>query len=175
MYPRFDIFDSPVHFFLFNLLCPMTHGSLIASIIQGLTAPFTEAPSDPTYVMAGSDARLKWNYDHGNVDNVAIQYKKSGSFVPLVVKDNKGSVQVNPREPKNLTDRVTIEGNATFVIKAVNAGDSTRYRCRLTPVGKPPSTEGPVRLILAGGYTACFLQKKSKLHVFYRTVGVANA
>ena len=153
----------------------MTHGSLIASIIQGLNPPFTEAPSDPTYVFAGSDARLKWNYDHGNVDNVAIQYKKSGSFVPLVVKDNKGSVQVNPREPKNLTDRVTIEGNATFVIKAVNAGDSTRYRCRLTPVGKPPSTEGPVRLILAGGYTACFLQKKSKLHVFYRTVGVANA
>ena len=144
----------------------MTHGSLIASIIQGLTAPFTEAPSDPTYVMAGSDARLKWNYDHGNVDNVAIQYKKSGSFETLVVKDSKGSVQVNLNEPKNLTDRVTIEGNATLVIKAVNAGDSTRYRCRFTPVGigKPSSTEGSVRLIMACRYTACFLQKKSKLH-----------
>ena len=153
----------------------MTHGSLTASIIQGLNPPFTEAPSDPTHVVAGSDARLKWNYDHGNVDNVAIEYEKSGSFVALVSKDNKGVVKVNPQEPKSLTNRVTIEGNATLVIKAVNTGDSTRYRCEFSPVGKPSSTESPVRLIVAGRYTACFLQKKSKLHVFYRTVGVANA
>ena len=159
VHPRFDIFHSLVNFSF--LICFVLMGSLIASIIQGLNPPFTEAPSDPTYVVAGSDARLKWNYDHGNVDNVAIQYEKSGSFVALVAKDSKGSVQINPREPKSLTGRVTIEGKATLVIKAVNPGDSTRYRCRFTPVGGGLTTEGPVRLIVAGRYTACFLQKKS--------------
>ena len=153
----------------------MSDESLVSDCLhQGLTPPFTEAPSDPTYVVVGSDARLKWNYDHGHVKSIVIQYEsKSGSFEILVGKDNNGSVQVNTNEPKSLTDRVTIEGNATLVITAVNTGDSTRYRCEFSPVGGGSTTEGPVRLIVAGRYTACFLQKKSKL--FYRTVGVANA
>ena len=152
-----------VHFsFLICFVLWATYGSVIClHQFQGLNPPFTEAPSDPTYVAAGSNARLKWNYDHGNVDNVAIQYEKSGLFKGLVAKDSKGSVQVNPNEPKSLTDRVTFEGNATLVIKAVNTGDSTRYRCEFTPVGGGSTTEGPVRLIVAGRYTACFLQKKS--------------
>ena len=139
-----------------------------------MNPPFTEAPSDPTYVVVGSDSRLEWNYDHGNVENIAIQYKKSGSFVALVFKDSKGSVQVNPQEPKSLTDRITIERNATLVIKAVNTGDSTKYRCEFTPVGGGSTTEGPVRLIVAGRYTTFLWQKSVHMYTYKGSPGLAN-
>ena len=165
VYPRFDIFHSLGHFSFF-FISALFDDSLVSDCLhQGLTPPFTKAPSDPTYVVVGSDARLEWNYDHGNVENIAIEYEKSGSFVALVAKDSKGSVQVNPQEPKSLTDRVTIEGNATLVIKAVNTGDSTKYRCWFTPVGGGSRTEGPVRLIVAGRYTTFLWQKSVHIHV----------
>ena len=93
-----------------------------------LRPPFTTAPSNPTYIVAGSDARLKWNYSYGSVSRVDMQYHKSGRWVTILSKDNAGTVSINPALPASLKSRIKIEGNATLVISAVNTRDSTRCR-----------------------------------------------
>ena len=119
---------------------------------QGLRSPFTEVPSDPTFVATGSDARLKWNFIvQGSFKRVEIGYETSGSWVTLVTKDQAGSVATNPSLPNSLTSRITIEGNATLVISAVNTGDSTRYRCGFIPSsGTKIYEDQPVQLIVTG-------------------------
>ena len=119
---------------------------------QGLRSPFTEVPSDPTFVATGSDARLKWNFIiQGSYRRVEIEYETSGSWTTLVSKDQDGSVATNPNLPNSLTSRITIEGNATLVISAVNTGDSTRYRCGFVPSsGSKIYEDQPVQLIVTG-------------------------
>ena len=105
----------------------------------------------PTYFVAGSDARLKWNFIiQGSFKRIEIEYETSGSWVTLVTKDQAGSVATNPNLPNSLTSRITIEGNATLVISAVNTGDSTRYRCAFVPLSGTPIEEGLVQLIVTG-------------------------
>ena len=118
---------------------------------QGLRSPFTEVPIDPTYFAAGSDARLKWNFIiQGSFKRVEIEYETSGSWVTLVTKDQGGSVAKNPSLPNSLTSRITIEGNATLVISAVNTGDSTKYKCAFVPLSGSRVEEGLVQLIVTG-------------------------
>ena len=125
---------------------------------QGLRSPFTEAPSDPTYVAAGSNARLKWNFIiQGSFRRVEIEYETSGSWTTLVSKDQGGSVATNPNLPNSLTSRITIEGNATLVISAVNTGDSTRYRCAFVPLSGSTAYEDLVQLIVTGEIYVCEL------------------
>ena len=118
---------------------------------QGLRSPFTEVPSDPTYVAAGSDVRLKWNFIiQGSFRRVEIQYETSGSWKILVKKDKDKPVATNPSLPNSLTSRITIEGNATLVISAVKTGDSTRYRCAFVPLSGSTVYEGLVQLTVTG-------------------------
>ena len=112
--------------------------------------PFTEAPKDPTFVAAGKDARLKWNYDSGDLKRIDMQYKKSGGWVTMLSKNKAGSVSVNSVLPASLKSRITIEGNATLVISAVNTGDSTKYKCIFVRTSGSLTEEGPIQLIVTG-------------------------
>ena len=67
-----------------------------------------------------------------------------------MTKDQGGSVLTNPNLPNSLTSRITIEGNATLVISAVNTGDSTRYKCAFVPLSGSTIEEGLVQLIVTG-------------------------
>ena len=67
-----------------------------------------------------------------------------------MTKDQGGSVAKNPGLPNSLTSRITIEGNATLVISAVNTGDSTRYRCAFVPSSGSKIHEGVAQLIVTG-------------------------
>ena len=116
---------------------------------QGLPPPFTEAPSDPTYAAAGSDARLKWEFSvPGSFDRVRMKYYKSGTFVPLADKYEDGRVAKN--QQVSLSSRITIEGNATLVISQVNTGDATKYSCTFYPSSGPPSQAVLVQLVVTG-------------------------
>ena len=128
------------------------HHNYNASFVhQGLRSPFTEAPSDPTYVAAGSEARLKWDFIiQGSFKRVEIDYETSGSWTTLVSKDQGGKVATNPNLPNSLKSRITIEGNATLVISAVNTSDSTRYRCAFVPLSGSTVYEDLVQLIVTG-------------------------
>ena len=118
---------------------------------QGLRTPFIEIPSDPTYAVAGSVARLKWNYlIYGSFKRVEIEQETSGSWTTILAKYKDGSVGKNPSLPNSLKNRSTIEGNATLVISAVNTGDGTRYRCAFVPLSGSSIYEGLVRLIVTG-------------------------
>lgn len=117
----------------------------------GLRPPFTEAPDNPTYVTAGSDARLKWNFLYlGGFRRVEIHYENTGWFVTLVWKYKEGKVVKNTNLPKSLTSRITIEGNATLVISKVNTEDTTRYQCEYFPLSGTTTTEIAVQLIVTG-------------------------
>ena len=76
----------------------------------GLRPPFTEAPSNPTYVVAGSDARLKWNYSYGSVSRVDMQYYKSSKWVMMLSKDRAVTVSINPALPASLKSRIRNDG-----------------------------------------------------------------
>ena len=118
---------------------------------QGLPSPFTEVPYNPTYVSVGADARLTWNYlIHGSFRRVEIEYMTFGLWATLLWKKEDGSVGKHPNVPKNLRDRITIEGNATLVISAVDTGDSTRYRCAFVALSGPTIRGGLVQLIVTG-------------------------
>ena len=118
---------------------------------QGLPSPFTEAPNNPTYVSVGADARLTWNYlIYGSFRRVEIEYETFGLWATLLWKKEDGSVGKHPNVPKNLRDRITIEGNATLVISAVDTGDSTRYRCAFVALSGPTIRGGLVQLIVTG-------------------------
>ena len=103
--------------------------------------------------MAGSVARLKWNYlIYGSFKRVEIGHDNltSGSWATILAKYKDGSVAKNPNLPNSLKSRITIEGNATLVISAVNTGDSTRYRCAFVPLSGSSIYEGLVQLIVTG-------------------------
>ena len=118
---------------------------------MGLPPPFTEAPSDPTYVAVASDARLKWEFSvPGSFQRVSIQYMKSSSLVTLADKYEGGTVVKN--QQVSLSSRITIEGNATLVISQVNTGDATKYSCTFYPSSGPPSQEVLVQLIVTGEF-----------------------
>ena len=118
----------------------------------GLRPPFTEAPSSVVYAETGSTVNLVWNYDHGSVKRISIQYMKSGTYVVLLLKESDGTVKTNPSEPASLTSRVTIKGNATFVIRNFTNNDSTKYRCGLKPTVGAEKLTDPVEIVVVGRY-----------------------
>ena len=118
---------------------------------MGLPPPFTEAPSDPTYAAAGSDARLKWEFSvPGSFDRVRMKYKESGTNVALADKYEGGRVAKN--QQVSLSSRITIEGNATLVISQVNTGDATKYSCTFYPSSGPQPQAVLVQLIVTGEF-----------------------
>ena len=118
---------------------------------MGLPSPFTESPSDPTYVAVGSDARLKWEFSvPGSFDRVRIHYMKGNALVPLADKYEGGRIAKN--QQVSLSSRITIEGNATLVISQVNTGDATKYSCTFYPSSGPQSQDVLVQLIVTGEF-----------------------
>ena len=161
LYPRFDrLFSDNLQ----TLQCILLTCIMVLSRSLGLRPPFTEAPNDPTYVVAGSDARLKWNYSHGSVSRVDMQYHKSGRWVTILSKDNAGTVSINPALPASLKSRIRIEGNATLVILTVNTRDSTRYKCVFVPTSGPATEEDPIQLVAIG--TGCTVLKRDCVNLY---------
>ena len=102
-----------------------------------------------------------------------IQYEKSGSFETLATKDMNGNVAKNPDLvilPSSLKSRITIEGNATLVLSAVNKRDSTRYRCVFVAKSGAVTQADAVQLILAGEWgTGMVLRIRGCFVVFAET------
>ena len=104
------------------------------------------------YGETGSTVSLVWNYDHGSVERISIQYMKSGAYVVLVIKESDGTVKTNNKEPPGLTSRVTIKDNATFVIRSFTNSDSTKYVCVLRPSSGSDKLTDPVEVVEASKY-----------------------
>ena len=112
----------------------------------------TQEPSNPSYFNNGSDANLVWDYTdpHNNVQAILFKVEVSGSFIKMMVNNSHG-VQEHPDIPPSYKGRVKIEGRATLVIKNINPGDNTEFRCEL--IGSfLYLVQSTVQLIVAGTY-----------------------
>ena len=143
--------------FLLNIiLVHVTKGLIILclwlSILGGVDVHFTQEPFKPSYFSNGSDANLVWDYTdpHNKVDSIIYSVLVDGAFVEMMVNDSRG-VQVHPKIPLSYKGRVRIEGRATLVIKNINPGDNTKFRCNVFG-SFPYSVESTVQLIVAGMY-----------------------
>ena len=140
-------------FFLNNILTHVTKRLRIIclwlSILGGVDVRFTQEPSDPSYFNNGSDAKLVWYYtDPDNkVDNIIYSVLFNKAYVRMI---NRIGGEY-PNIPQSYKGRVKIEGRATLVIKNVNPGDNTEFKCELTGsfLGSIVST---VQLIVRGTY-----------------------
>ena len=103
-----------------------------------------------------------WNYDHGSVKRISIEYMKLGKYVAFVLKENDGTVKTDPNEPASLTSRVTIKDNATFVIRNFTNSDSTKYRCALKPTVGVEIVTDAVEIVEASKYSALILLRLAK-------------
>ena len=121
-------------------------------ILGGMDAHFTQEPFNPSYFNNGGDANLVWDYTdpHNNIQSIIYSVLVDGTFVRMMVNDSRG-VQEHPNFPPSYKGRVKIEGRATLVIKNINPGDNTQFRCEL--IGRFVYTvESRVQLIVAGTY-----------------------
>ena len=105
---------------------------------------FIKEPSNPSYFNNGSDANLVWDYTdpQNKIQYIIYSVLVDGTFVRMMVNDSRG-VQEHPNIPISYKGRVKIEGRATLVIKNINPGDNTEFRCKI---------ENTVQLIVAGTY-----------------------
>ena len=113
---------------------------------------FTQEPSNPSYFNNDSDANLVWDYTdpHNNIQSIIYSVLIHGVFIKMMVNDSHG-VQEHPNIPPSYKGRVKIERRATLVIKNINPGDNTEFRCEL--IGRFVYTvESRVQLIVAGTY-----------------------
>ena len=113
---------------------------------------FTQEPSDPSLFNNGTDAKLVWNYTdpHNNIQGIIYSVLVNGAFLKMMVDDSSG-VQEHPEIPVSYNGRVKNEGRATLVIKNINPGDNTKFRCEL--IGSfLYLVQSTVQLIVAGGY-----------------------
>ena len=122
------------------------------SILGGVDVRFTQEPSNPSYFNNGSDANLVWNYTdpHNKIQYTIYSVLINDGFVELMV-NNSGGVQEHPNIPPSYKGRVEIEGRATLVIKNINPGDNTKFRCEVVG-GFPYTSVSTVQLIVAGTY-----------------------
>ena len=93
-----------------------------------------------------------WDYTdpHNKIQYIIYSVLVNGAFVEMLVNDSHG-VQEHPSIPPSYKGRVKIEGRATLVIKNINPGDNTEFKCSMfgSFVGTIAST---VQLIVAGTY-----------------------
>ena len=101
-------------------------------ILGGVDVSFTQEPSSPSYFNNGSDANLVWDYTdpHNIVQYIIYSVLVNGAFVNMMVNES-GGVQEHPNIPPYYKGRVKFEGRATLVIKNINPGDNTKFRCEL--------------------------------------------
>ena len=122
------------------------------SILGGVNVRFTQEPSNPSYFNHDSDANLVWDYTdpHDNIQSIIYSVLIHGVFIKMMVNDSHG-VQEHPNIPPSYKGRVKIERRATLVIKNINPGDNTEFRCEL--IGRFVYTvESRVQLIVADTY-----------------------
>ena len=122
------------------------------SILGDVNVRFTQEPSNPSYFNNDSDANLVRDYTdpHNNIQSIIYSVLIHGVFIKMMVNDSHG-VQEHPNIPPSYKGRVKIEGRATLVIKNINPGDNTEFRCEL--IGRFVYTvESKVQLIVAGTY-----------------------
>ena len=140
--------------FLNIILTHVTKGLIILclwlSILGGVDVRFTQEPSNPSYFNNGSDANLVWDYTdpQNKIQYIIYSVLVDGTFVRIMVNDSRG-VQEHPNIPPSYKGRVKIEGRATLVIKNINPGDNTEFKCSIREEG---SVESIVQLIVAGTY-----------------------
>ena len=121
-------------------------------ILGGVDVYFTQEPSNPSYFNNGSDANLVWDYtdSHNKIQDIIYSVLVDGAFVRMMVNGSRG-VQEHPNIPSSYKGRVKIEGRATLVIKNINPGDNTKFKCVM--FGSFVRTiESTVQLIVAGKY-----------------------
>ena len=142
--------------FFLNIILPhATKGLRILclwlSILGGVNTPFTQEPSDPSYFNNGSDANLVWDYTdaHDTIQSITFSVLINDAFFKMIVNDSSG-VQEHPSIPLSYKGRVKIEGRATLVIKTINLGDNTKFRCELG--GSIDTFASTVQLTVAGMY-----------------------
>ena len=126
--------------------------SLWLSILEGVDVRFTQEPSDPSYFNNGSKANLVWDYTdpHNSIQNIIYSVLVDDTFVKMMVNGSHG-VQENPNIPPSYKGRVRIEGRATLVIKNINPGDNTEFKCEIWG-SFSYLVESTVQLIVAGTY-----------------------
>ena len=120
------------------------------SILGGVDVRFTQEPSNPSYFNNGSDANLVWDYSdpHNKIQYIIYSVLVDGTFVRMMVNDSRG-VQEHPNIPPSYKGRVKIEGRATLVIKNINPGDNTEFKCIIRG---GQNIENTVKIIVAGMY-----------------------
>ena len=93
---------------------------------------FTQEPSDPSLFNNGNDAKLVWDYTdpHNKIQAIIYSVLVNGAFVKMMVNDSSG-VQEHPEIPLSYKGRVKIRGRASLVIKNINPGDNTKFRCEM--------------------------------------------
>ena len=119
------------------------------SILGGVDVHFTKEPSDPSYFNNGSDANLVWDYTdpHNKIQGIIYSVLVNGAFIRMIFNDSH--VQEHPSIPLSYKGRVKIEGRATLVIKNINPGDNTKFKCEM--LGSfSYKVESTVQLIVAG-------------------------
>ena len=113
---------------------------------------FSQEPSNPSYFNNGSDAKLVWDFTdpHNNIKDIMYSVLVNTAYVRMI-NSGSGSVKQHQDIPQSYKGRVKIEGRATLVIKNVNPGDNTEFKCELTGtfLGSIVST---VKLIVRGMY-----------------------
>ncbi|CAH3157680.1 unnamed protein product, partial [Pocillopora meandrina] len=115
----------------------------------GVDVHFTKEPSNPSYFNNGSDANLVWDYTdpHNKIQGIIYSVLVNSAFVRMIFNDS-GGVQEHPAIPLSYKGRVKIGGRATLVIKNINPGDNTEFRCEM--LGSFSYTvESTVQLIVA--------------------------
>ena len=110
---------------------------------------FTQEPSNPSYFNNGSNANLVWDYTdpHNKTQGIVYSVLVNSAFVKMIFKDSRG-VQEHSSIPLSYKGRVKIEGRATLVIKNINPGDNTKFKCEMW--GR--NVQSVVQLIVAGTY-----------------------
>ena len=83
------------------------------------------------------------------IQSITFSVVIKGAFFKTIVNDSNG-VQEHPSIPLSYKGRVKIEGRATLVIKTINSGDNTKFRCELG--GSIYTFASTVQLIVAGMY-----------------------
>ena len=73
-----------------------------------------------------------WDYTdpHNKIQAIIYSVLVNGAFNKMMVNDSRG-VQEHPKIPPSYKGRVKIQGRATLVIKNINPGDNTKFRCEM--------------------------------------------